>query len=234
LTNHPILWDSSGLWLLVINGVSTTFMTLLLYAGLARGPVSVVAPIVASYPALVLAIAVMLGFRATIFQWSAVGITIAGVITVAGAAAHSVNPSQGKRDLLGTLAISALSCLFYAALVAAGQAAVPIYGEIQTLWFGRLISLASILVFLLPSRHRRLEPAWWPVLIAQGLLDAGGYLMLFAGSIGQNAALAAVTGSTFGVVTTLLARFILKEQVKALQWTGILLVFSGVASLSLL
>jgi drug/metabolite transporter (DMT)-like permease len=209
-------------------------MTLLLYAGLARGPVSVVAPIVASYPALVLALAVALGFRASIFQWSAVGITVAGVIMVAGAAARNVNHSRERRAILGTLSISMLSCLFYAALVSAGQAAVPIYGDVQTLWVGRLISLGSVLLFLRPTGSKRLEPAWWPVLIVQGLLDAGGYLMLFAGSRGEDAALAAVTGSTFGVVTTLLARFVLQEQIEALQWIGILLVFGGVAALSIL
>ena len=37
----------------------------------------------------------------------------------------------------------------------------------------------------------------------------------------------AVTDSTFGVVTTLLALFILNERITLLQWTGIVLVFGG-------
>ena len=235
VTGHPLVWTSSGLWLLAINGISTTLMTVLLYAALARGPVSVVAPIVASYPVLVLVLAVALGFRPSAAHWVAVGTTVAGVLMVAGAATHKVNQPQSRRELLGTLLISALSCLFYAALVSAGQAAVPIYGDTQTLWVGRLISLVTVcILFVLPSARKRLEPAWWPILGAQGLLDAGGYLMLFTGSAGEASAIAAVTGSTFGVVTTLLARFILNEEIRPLQWTGILLVFAGVATLSAL
>ena len=49
-----IVWDTHGLWLVAIHGAATTVMTLLLYWGLARGPISVVAPIVAAYPVLVL------------------------------------------------------------------------------------------------------------------------------------------------------------------------------------
>ncbi len=234
LTEHPIIWNLSGSWLLALNGVSTTVMTLLLYAALARGPVSVVAPIVAGYPALVLIIAIALGFRPSLEQWIGIVTTIAGVLTVAGAATQHVD-ERDRRDLLGTILISVLSCLAYAALVTAGQAAVPIYGDVQTLWIGRLISLASIsFVFVLPAARKGIEWAWWPVLGAQGLLDAGGYLLLFAGSTGEGAAIAAVTGSTFGVVTTLLACFILKEQIRLLQWVGIVLVFGGVAGLSAL
>ncbi len=234
LTEHPIIWNLSGSWLLALNGVSTTVMTLLLYAALARGPVSVVAPIVAGYPALVLIIAIALGFRPSLEQWIGIVTTIAGVLTVAGAATQHVD-ERDRRDLLGTILISVLSCLAYAALVTAGQAAVPIYGDVQTLWIGRLISLVSIsFVFVLPAARKGIEWAWWPVLGAQGLLDAGGYLLLFAGSTGEGAAIAAVTGSTFGVVTTLLACFILKEQIRLLQWVGIVLVFGGVAGLSAL
>jgi drug/metabolite transporter (DMT)-like permease len=68
---------------------------------------------------------------------------------------------------------------------------------------------------------------------AQGVLDAAGYLFLFAGSGGAHAEIAAVTSSTFGAVTTLLARFILREAISVRQWLGIVLVFLGVAALSL-
>ncbi|HXV24791.1 MAG TPA: DMT family transporter [Alphaproteobacteria bacterium] len=235
LTKHPMVWDVSGLWLLAINGVSTTIMTLLLYTALARGPVSVVAPIVASYPALVLMLAVLLGFSPSLAQWAAVALTIIGVLIVAGAATQYENDRGDRRELIGTIFLSILSCLFYAALVSSGQAAVPIYGDVQTLWMGRLISLASIsLIIVFPAERRNLDRAWWPVLGAQGVLDAGGYLFLFAGSAEEDAAIAAVTGSTFGVVTTLLARFVLKERIALLQWAGIVLVFGGVAWLSAL
>jgi drug/metabolite transporter (DMT)-like permease len=73
---------------------------------------------------------------------------------------------------------------------------------------------------------------WWPFLGAQGLLDAGGYLALFAGSTGEGQAIAAVAGSGFGAVTVLLACLVLKERMSLLQWLGIALVFGGVAVLA--
>ncbi len=179
LTKHPVVWNVSGLWLLGTNGVSTTIMTLLLYTALARGPVSVVAPIVASYPALVLMLAVLLGFNPSPAQWAAVALTVVGVLIVAGAATRHSEGRRNQRDLLVTILISILSCLFYAALVSSGQAAVPIYGDLQTLWLGRLISLASLsLIIVLPRGRGNFDRAWWPILGAQGVLDAGGYAEL--------------------------------------------------------
>lgn len=117
--------------------------------------------------------------------------------------------------------------------VVAGQAAAPIYGEIQTLWMGRLASLATlVLIFAARRRAPGLPVRWWPFLVAQGLLDAGGDITLFAGSQGDNAEVAAVTASTFGVITVLLAWVILRERINGRQWLGIFLVFIGVVVLS--
>ena len=85
---------------------------------------------------------------------------------------------------------------------------------------------------LVSSRRLDLPLRWWPVLIAQGLLDGGGYLALFAGSHGADTELAAVTASAFGAVTALLGRVFLREEMTWRQWAGIVLIFAGVAALS--
>lgn len=234
LAGPALVWDAGGAWLLALNGLATMVMTLLLYAGLARGPVSVVAPIVASHPVLVLIFWVTLGARPAAIEWLAMAVTIAGVIVVARAA----EPSDGgraieRREFHVTLVIAGASSLAYAVLIVAGQGAVPIYGELQTLWLGRLIGLAALgLVFALRARAPRVPIRWWPLIGLQGCLDAGGYLFLFAGSHGEGREIAAVTASAFGAVTTLLARFVLRESMSAVQWGGIALVFSGIAVLS--
>ncbi len=230
----PLVWDLSGWHLLLINGIATTVMTLLLYKGLARGPISVVAPIVASHPVLVVTIAVALGARPSAIDWAAMAVTIIGVVIVAQAGQEQAedNPERGAK-LRGTIAISIGSMLAYAVLVSAGQQAVPIYGELQTLWIGRIISLIALMAFMAASRQRPVLPMrWWPFLAAQGTLDAGGYLALFAGSAEPGAEIVAVIASTFGVITVLLALVILRERVGALQWLGIVLTFIGVGTLS--
>ena len=234
-TDPPMIWTWSGWHLLALNGVATTIMTLLLYKALARGPVSIVAPIVASHPVLVVALAVMLGARPSALQWGAMALTLVGTLIVAYSAERFEEPGVISRSFMRTtILISLASALAYAVLVAAGQYAVPVYGELQTLWVGRLISLATILLFFLARSERPSLPfRWWPVLIAQGMLDAGGYLALFAGSHGAGSEIAAVTASTFGAVTTLLARLILRESIGLMQWSGIIMIFTGVAALSL-
>jgi len=230
----PMTWRGDAVWLLGLNGLATTAMTLLLYQGLARGPVTVVAPIVAAHPALVLLLEVALGARPDALQWAAMAVTVAGAVVIARGA-ESGEPARHfpAGHVRGSVLIAVLAALAYAVLVSAGQHAVPVYGQLQTLWLGRLISLAGLLALFAALRERPGVPAkWWPYVTLQGILDAGGYLALFAGSGGERPEIAAVTASTFGAVTTLLAYVVLGERIVAVQWAGLVCVFAGVAVLT--
>lgn len=234
VTGPPLDWETSGLWLVTLNGVSTMVMTLLLYTGLARGPVTVVAPIVASHPVLVVAIWVVLGARPSVLQWVAMAVTVAGVIIVARSADRPTKSMPEARTYLRTTIMIAVGAsVVHAVMVVAGQAAVPIYGELQTLWLSRLISLLSVGLYFAGRRRTPALPVrWWPLLLLQGCLDAAGYLFLFAGSHGERSEIAAVAASCFGAVTTILARFVLREAMSRIQWGGIVLIFAGVAVLT--
>ncbi|MFO0996598.1 MAG: EamA family transporter [Alphaproteobacteria bacterium] len=231
-TDAPLAWNVDGLPYAAANGIATTVMTLLLYMALARGPVSVAAPIVGSHPVLVVAFWVLLGARPSAIQWLAMAVTILGAVIVARSVEGQAEASN-RSSLRITIGLACASCLAYAVLVIGGQAAAPHYGPLETLWLGRLFSIASVLaVFAFARRSPTMPLRWWPFLGAQGLLDASGYLALFAGSTGEGQAIAAVAGSGFGAVTVLLARVILKERMGLLQWLGIVLVFAGVAVLA--
>ena len=241
LGDLPLLWQWQDLWMVALCGLSITVMTLLLYWGLARGPVSLVAPIVAAHPVLVLLFYVMVfGHRLDWVHWIAMAVTVIGTIVVAGTAQapskEAPSPDtvdQGPGGLKTTALIAVLCCLAYAVLVISGQSAAPIFGEIQTLWMARLVALATLALLFLLRRESPTTPIrWWPFLTAQGLLDATGYFALFAGAQGDHAGIAAVTASTFGVVTLLLAWIILRERITRPQWLGLALVFGGIAVLS--
>jgi drug/metabolite transporter (DMT)-like permease len=233
-SDAALVWDPSGYWLLALNGVAITAMTLLLYLGLARGPISIVAPITASHPVLVVAFWAALGAQPSPIQWLAMAATVLGVVIVARSTGHyRENGVMGAAHLRTTVLIAFAAALFYAVALLAGQLAVPIYGALQTLWLGRLASLAALLIYFLARRERPSLPRrWWPFLAAQGLLDAGGYLFLFLGSGGPGAEIVAVTASGFAVVTVMLARLVLREAISGVQWGGMLLVFTGIALLS--
>ena len=231
----PIVLHLGGLWLLGLTGIGVMVATLLLYLGLARGPVTIVAPIVGSYPAVNVALAVVLGSRPSPAQWIAIAVVMAGVAVVARAArSFEDDGDYSAAALRKTIVISLASALVFAATVAAGQAAAPIYGELPTTVMARWISWLAIVVLYL-AVHRttpRIPGPWWPVLAVQGLLDGGAYVALFASGLHTKAEIAAVVASAFSAVTVILARVVLREAMTGPQWLGIALIVGGAASLS--
>ncbi|MFU0504274.1 EamA family transporter [Pseudaminobacter sp. NGMCC 1.201702] len=244
VTGQFMLPAAGGYHWLLIYGVATTVATLLLYMGLARGAVSVVMSIVAAHPVLVvLFYAAGAGFFPSALAMAAMAWTVLGTILVAYGASEPADEAGGHSpaaasavasgNVRATVLIAVGSSVFYAAMVIAGQASSPIYGEWHTLWYGRTISLITLIVFFAIARAKPNVPLrWWPFIGAQGLLDAGGYMALFAGSTAESREIVTIIASTFGAVAVLLARIILKERIVPLQWFGILLVFSGVVVLS--
>ena len=229
-----LVWQPQGWWLLLATGVGIMVATLLLYWGLARGPVTIVAPIVGSYPALNVAFEVALGARPTLGQWLAMAAVMLGVFVVARAAGSFEDGAEYSRSALRkTILIAAAGSVAFSFAVGAAQHAAPIYGELQTVVMARWISLISIALVLLWLRRAPVMPRrWWPWILLQGLLDGGAYVALLAAGSGAGAAIAVVVASGFGAVTVILARIFLKEAMTPFQWGGVLLIIGGVAVLS--
>ena len=230
----PVEWSGASLALPAVSGLGIAAATLLLYFALSTGPITIVSPIAGSYPALIVAFEVVTGFRPSIVQWLTMAATLAGVVVVARAGAHFSEDDRFTPRALRQATLAAMgACFMFALGVIAGQQAVPDQGELGTLWISRMVAMLLLVGVALTRRDR---PAfawrWLPLLTAQGLLDAGAYLALFAGSAGDSAAIVAVVSSAFGVVTTLLGRMFLRERITGLQWLGILLAVGGVAVLS--
>ncbi|MCZ7662760.1 MAG: DMT family transporter [Thermoleophilia bacterium] len=230
----PLTFDLDGLWLLFVSGVGTMLGTMLLYWGLARGPVTVVAPIVGSFPAFNLVIGLLRGIRPGVLQWIAMGAVMCGVVAVALAGAGEERRRAYSREHVRRSALLALgSALIFAFTLTAIQEAMPIYGELQTVMAVRWISLLAIaLLFLARRETPRVSVSYLPLIAAQGLLDGGAYVALLLGSHGEGAAIAVVVGSAFSAVTVLLARAFLNEAMGRLQWGGIAFIVTGVAVLS--
>ena len=227
---------AAGWSLSMVYGVFLLFATLLLYHGLARGPVTVVAPIVGSFPAFNLIIALVLGTPPNPAQWASALLVMTGVIVVARSATHYEDESlYSKAHLSKSIVLALGSSLLFGLTVAAGQEAGARLGETQTVFVGRWVAVTGCLVLFAWQQNAPVIPfRWWPVLVFQGLLDGGAYLALLAGSQGAGSALTAVVASTFSAVTVVLARVILRESMSWLQWGGIVAILAGVAMLSYL
>ena len=231
---ETLAWPAEHAWLLLVVGIGIMLATLLLYWGLARGPIALVAPLAGSYPALNVALEVALGARPTGAQWSGILLVMLGVVIVSRAAGHhEARGTHSRAELRATLAIAAGAALCFAFGVAAAQHAAQIYGELQTTVMGRWISLAALVLLVLARRRPVILPLrWWPLLVLQGSLDGLAYISLVSAGTGAGGAITAVVGSCFSAVTVLLAWAFLREAISRGQWLGIAAIVGGIALLT--
>jgi drug/metabolite transporter (DMT)-like permease len=230
----PIADTSRGWWLVLLTGVGLTVATLLLYQGLVRGPVSIVAPIAGTFPAFNILLALILGIRPGGLEWLAMATVIAGVVIVARSAGHfEARGVHSRSELRRTVFIAIAASFGFAVTVAAGQEAGEVYGDVQAVFLGRWVSLVCCVLLLAVRREMpRIPPRWWPALAAQGVLDGAALVAVVAGSQGAASAVTAVLASTFSAVTVVLARLFMREVMSRGQWLGIGLIIAGVMTLS--
>lgn len=231
-TGEVLVWSPLGIAIAIAHGISVATMCVLLYMGIARGPIAVVAPIVAAHPALVLAVNVLMGVRPSAIQWTAMIIVIAGGILIARSAVSDGESAEAEANRT-TLLIAFSACLAYVAIVLTAQAATPLIGAFQTMWIGRLTGLVVLGAVLIVQQVRFSIPREWvPFVGLQGGLDSLGYLTFLAGANSAAPHVTMVLASAFSVVTVLLARVFLHEPISKLQWTAISLIAIGAAVLS--
>ena len=227
-----IVWPD--LWLVAVTGIFFALGTLALFTALALGPITLVAPIAGSYPALAMMLAVAQGARPSAWQWLAILGVMAGVLIVSrsgGRYEESGELPPGKLKIV--LGLAFLASFGFAIALTAGQAAAPIYGEVETVWLARLFGLATIgALYLWRSPGASLPVRWLPLLGLMGCLDVLALGTITAAGNLPDPAFATVVSSAFGAVTVLLARVILKEPIAPLQLGGIALIFGGVAALA--
>jgi drug/metabolite transporter (DMT)-like permease len=233
LTSAPLIESLAEWHLIVATGLGVMAATLLLYAGLARGPIGMVAPIAGAYPAFNVVIGLATGIVPTGLQWLAILAVMAGVAVVARSAPAPAG--EGAGDLRLTFGIALLSALAFAFAISAGQAAARLHGELAVTAAARWVSVVAAFGYLvIRGRPVLVPPGWrWPV-AAQGTLDGGAYLALFAAAHGPGSVIAAVVASSFAAVTVVLARVVLREPMSSAQWAGIAMIVAGVGVLSAL
>ncbi len=227
-----IVWPS--LWLVIVTGVFFTLATLALFSALSLGPISIVAPIAGSYPAVAILFAVAAGARPSILQWAAIAAVTGGVVAVSRSGKHyEAMGDLAPGRLKAVLALALAASIAFAVSLTSGQAATPIFGNAETAWLARIASLVTIgAIYLLSTASKKVPRRWLPVLGLMGGLDVTALVLIASAGQLPDPALATVTSSAFGAVAVLLARLFLKERIAPAQLAGILLIFAGVAVLA--
>lgn len=228
-------WSEAGpqLWFAAAAGVVGPAAMLCFYRALALGPMGVVSPLGALGGVMVpLAVAVVLGERPGLLQLAGIVVAVAGVV-LAGGPQTGGTPVQ-RQTLLLTL-VAALGFGSVMALIA--EASTTLTGLFLALFTQRVCNVVvgggALLISVrrgaraLPEGGLRVVVASLPALAFVGLADvaANGTYNLAAHS--GPVTIAAVLASLYPVVTSLAARFLLGERLRAVQATGAGLALVG-------
>lgn len=220
-----------ALWLAIGAGISFLVASLGLYFAFERGPVRLVAPLIASYPILSVSFAVLLGAQITFAQIVAVLAIVVGVGIVA---ALSDGSDDDTPPIWPTIGLSLIAAAGFASTFKLGQLAALAGPELPTTMVARLTALVLLIIVVL-LRGARSWPgrrALFPLFV-MGTLDGVALMAVISAAPLPNPEYAAVASSTFGLLTILLAWLFLREKMSLSQWGGCILAFSGVAYLAL-
>lgn len=233
------LFDGSGWqpwgWGL-LSGCINALATIALYRSFEIGKMSVVAPLSASYPVLTTLLSVLTGERLTLARIVGIGITIAGVMFVAGGEKlpdeSDAEAMQQSGNGIG-LALAA-GVGFGVLMWLLGVRVVDRTGPYASVWFirgvGTLVAAGILLFKKLPLRRLSSSAGWQVAGI--GLLDSIAFLMNNRGMQLEQVAVVSVIASLYGAVTVALAALFLREHVSKWQWLGIAAIFSGIYLIS--
>lgn len=233
--SESLLWGVAGG---AVGGVGL----MIFYAGLAAGPMSVVAPVSALMSTVLpVAFAVADGERADALVYLGVLLCLVAIVLVSSSAEPNSAAGRARRGLAGLLANSG----FHGRAVGYGLAAGTTFGlfflflrnagQSGTLWPIAAARLAGLIVILLAAGVTRSRPvligASRRLLLAtagSGILDATANVCYLLATRAGLFGLAVVLTSLYPGVTVLLARVTLGERMRPAQRAGLVLAGLGV------
>ncbi len=226
---------SSGDWLLLLAlGLTYGVAVAGLFKAFAMAPVSIVGPLTAGYPALVVLWGLMHGLAPTVAQY----LCMAAVLIGAGVVGRS-GPDDGgihtiaKGKFAEVMAWIVVADLSFAAAIVMGQKLGPVFGEARTAGLLRLPASLILLPFAWREASAPPKLTVWIIAAFAGMalldviaLTGINYMGMLPGK-----ELGAMGISAYGALAVLLATVFLNERVSLGQWAGIILIGAGVAGL---
>lgn len=231
VTGNLMAVPIDAVWLSIGSGVCFVIATFGLYYAFQRGPVRLVAPLIASFPILSVSWAAFQGATISPLQWLSVFAIIFGVAVVAALSDDTADdvPPQGR-----TIIYALCSAAGFAGTFAFGQAAADISHELPATLVTRIVALVLVVTIILVTKQS-LWPnrAALPWLVAMGIADGVALLCVLSAGALPDPQYAVVTSSMFGLLTIVLAWIFLRERMTVAQWAGCVVAFCGVGYLAL-
>ncbi|MGB0797928.1 MAG: EamA family transporter [Planktomarina sp.] len=211
------------------SGATFTLAGIALYKAFAIGPVRLVAPIIGSYPILSVGLVYLSGGTVHLTQGLAVLVIVCGIAIVAQGDGSGAAGSRRS-----AIAWSITAAIGFFTSFALGQSAASLGAELPVILLTRLVAVITVLGVICVLR----TTAWpdrrqLPLLSIMGVLDGSALAVIVFSGTKDFAEYAAVTASTFGIITVILAWVFLRERMSPIQWGGVALVFAAVAYLGL-
>ncbi len=207
---------------------------LMLYRGLALGPIAVVSPIVAGYTAVtVLLLVLFVGERVTAGEAVAIAVTFAGVLLASTDARHVValisRPLPGvPSGIVAMLGFGAWGALMALAVRSEDLLALILVGRVAGFAIMLLVALA------LRSGPPADRSAGTLALVATvGLFDTLANVLFVVGLATAEATIVATASGLYPVLPALLAIVFLGERLAASQYAGVGVLVAGLVGLGL-
>jgi drug/metabolite transporter (DMT)-like permease len=230
-------WSASAVWLGIIAGVAGGIGTWAFYASLAIGPMSVVSPGVAMIYAVVPAIVgFALGERIAVLGYVALAAVIVAAVLLAVPRQREATRVTPRAIVLGSIA----GLGFAGYIIAIDR--TPTDSGLVPLFVDLIVATLLYGVVLLVNRVRRGAAEWSGIrnrtgvvqaVFAGVLLAAGNILLVIGLHLGELAVMG-VLNALYPLGTVILAFFVLKERLSALQTVGIVLALAASAVLALM
>lgn len=224
------LWHWTPMWayaaaLALLNVVASLF----LYRSFEYGVLSVVSPVVSTFPAVTAILAFLfLPERPTPAAVAGIVAALLGVVLISRAEAHPDNP-PAKDPRKGL--VSAILCfLGYGVFYFALKFVVADLGVLTAAAYIRVIGVAAIAIVVLAgvAEVRHLPRELVPSLAVVGVLDTAAFITYNLGISFGSVAIVGTLSGLFSAVTVGLAALFLRERLVRIQYAGLASIFLGI------
>lgn len=208
----------------VLAGLAGAIGLAALYRGLAVGAMGIVAPISAASPIVPLSVDAAQGVVPATAQWLGVALVLGGIVTL------SREPKNGGQRIAAGAGLAVVAAvgfgLFFVGLDAGADESAPwavVAARSASVTFAVAAAVFITRTSLRPPR------ALLPALVAIGVFDTGANVLVAYALTKGAAGIVAVLSALYPVVTVVLARVVLEEQLSSSRRVGGVVALSGAA-----
>ncbi len=208
----------------VLAGLAGAIGLAALYRGLAVGAMGIVAPISAASPIVPLSVDAAQGVVPATAQWLGVALVLGGIVTL------SREPKNGGQRIAAGAGLAVVAAvgfgLFFVGLDAGADESAPwavVAARSASVTFAVAAAVFITRTSLRPPR------ALLPALVAIGVFDTGANVLVAYALTKGAAGIVAVLSALYPVVTVVLARVVLEEQLSSSRRVGGVVALGGAA-----